>query len=147
VQAPSFERVEDLLRATLEARGVTFLPVPHDGVTYGRWGPTLLDGHPNFICFLRRPTAEASRLEIIGWAPQPTTLIAVDPGDRELCRVTFTLPVAAYGCPIGADAGSPLLFVHLLPESPLDPNRLPVIKRVSVKPLPPGQGTGPPSPR
>jgi hypothetical protein len=207
---PSYERVDDLLGAKLEERGIPFLRVPHDGFTYGiRWGGTLLDGHPNFLwawilanglyahlegkpyrldfsqmphtrdiptdidlgheaasvrflsmdwqpaaggerrmtgpasIFLRRPAPGASQLEIIGWAPQPTRIIALGVEDRELCRFELTLPVAAYNCPIAADAAGPIVFVHLLPESPLDPGRLPVIRRVSVKTLNTSQGRTP----
>ena len=196
---PSFERVDDLLGAGLKQRGVPFLPPPNEAVVYGRWGPTLLDGHPNFLwawilanglyahlenreyrldfgqmphvrdiptdidlgnepasvrflgmgwqpamgaerrmtgpasIFLKRPEGGRPELEIMGWAPQPTRIIAVGPEDRELCRFTLTLPVAAFGCPVDAAAVGPLLLVHFVPESPLDSSRLPVIRRISVK--------------
>jgi hypothetical protein len=199
VVPPSWEPVEALFGAKLRARGVPLLLPPDDAVTYGRWGPTLRDGHPNFVwawimanglyaylegrpyqldfgqmphtrdipteldlgneaaCarfigmgwelagggerrlsgpasfFLRNPAPGASTLEIVGWASRPTRLIAVGPRDREICRFTLTTPVAAYTCPIDPKATEPIVFVHLLPEANLEPEALPVLRRVSLR--------------
>src|SRR5688500_743486 len=83
--------------------------------------------------FFLRKAPGASTLEIVGWAPRPTGLIAVGPGDREICRFTLTNPVAAFTCPVDAAASEPILFVHLVPEASLDPSALPVLRHVSLK--------------
>jgi hypothetical protein len=47
--APRWERLDDLLGAKLQSRGVRYVSCPSDDIAYARWLPTLQDGHPNMI--------------------------------------------------------------------------------------------------
>lgn len=46
---PRWDTFDSLMKAKLEARGVTYLSPPVELSTYGRWGGTWRDGHPNFV--------------------------------------------------------------------------------------------------
>jgi hypothetical protein len=199
-QPPSFERVDALLRAKLEARGVHFLPCPEDELLFARWHPVLGDRHPNFVwawimanalyadlegqpysldfaqmpqtrdipseldlsddasCarflsldwypaepggrrlagggsfFLRSTTRGAAQLEIVASATLPVHLIALTIDNRELCRFTVGTQVETHACAVDASASGPILFIHLLPETALDPSALPLIRNVRLKP-------------
>lgn len=130
-QMPQMRDMPTELDLGNEAASVRFL-----GMGWERAGGTERRLAGPASVFLRRPAAGPSDLEIIGWAPQPTTLLAVGPEDREQCRFTLTLPVAAYHCPIAA--GPPLVFVHFTPESALDQARLPAVRTIALRAVTPG---------
>jgi len=125
-EMPQMRDVPTELDLGNEAASVRFL-----GLGWDRAGGTERRLTGRASVFLRRPAAGPADLEVVGWAPQPTPIRVVGPEERELCRLTFTLPASTYHCPIAA--GIPLVFVHFMPDSDLDSAHFPAISRIALR--------------